>query len=180
MAASSSARLLSSCIAWPLVQTHRVLCRATSSSSSRQRSLLITGFLALVSQFRFFQAWIHSVMPFFTYSESVITSTSHGSLMARSPSMAAVSSIRLLVVWGAQPNISRLRLPYRRIHAQPPGPGLPIQAPSVMSRMVFIRAISGNQRWFYIAIEERIHAIENFAGFMGVVDLGAQLGSVAN
>ena len=56
-----------------------------------------------VIQLRFFQLWIHVVMPFFRYSESVTTSTSQDSLMRRRPSMAAVSSMRLLVVCGAKP-----------------------------------------------------------------------------
>ena len=58
----------------------------------------ITGFFDDVTQFFFFQPWIHWVIPFFKYSESVTISTSHGSLSARSPSMAAVSSMRLFVV----------------------------------------------------------------------------------
>src|SRR5262252_21723 len=48
--ASSSARLLSSCEAWPLVQTHVVLWRPFCSSSSSHRSRLTTGFLSAVSQ----------------------------------------------------------------------------------------------------------------------------------
>jgi hypothetical protein len=52
--ASSSQRLLSACEAWPFVQTQFVLCRATCSSSSSQRSLFTTGFLAAVSHPFFF------------------------------------------------------------------------------------------------------------------------------
>src|SRR5260370_20497200 len=47
--------------------------------------------------------------------------------------MAGVSSMRLVVVEGSPPDSSRSRLPMRRIAAQPPGPGLPLQAPSVNS-----------------------------------------------
>src|SRR3546814_2690623 len=45
--------------------------------------------------------------------------------------MAAVSSMRLLVVAGLAPLISSSLLPNRSRAAQPPGPGLPRQAPSV-------------------------------------------------
>jgi hypothetical protein len=45
--------------------------------------------------------------------------------------MAAISSMRLLVVAGSPPDNSRSRLPRRRIAPQPPGPGLPLHAPSV-------------------------------------------------
>src|SRR5258706_15614718 len=86
--ASSSARLLSEWDAWPLVQTQLVLWRLTSSSSSCHRATLSTGFLSLFFQPFRFHAWIHWVMPFFTYSASDTTSTSHGSLTATRPWMA--------------------------------------------------------------------------------------------
>jgi hypothetical protein len=65
------------------------------------------------------------------FAESVCISTSHGSFSAFSASIAAISSMRLLVV-SASPPDSSLRVPLkRRIAPQPPGPGLPEQAPSV-------------------------------------------------
>src|ERR1017187_10992190 len=76
--------------------------------------------------------WIHVVMPFLTYSESVTTSTSHCSRSDFSPSIAAVSSMRLLVVCFSEFQISFFKSLKRRTAAQPPGPGLPRQAPSVM------------------------------------------------
>ena len=46
--------------------------------------------------------------------------------------MAAISSIRLLVVPAlSPPQISLVREPYLSSAPQPPGPGLPLQAPSV-------------------------------------------------
>src|SRR5438876_5058004 len=47
--------------------------------------------------------------------------------------MTAISSMRLLVVAGSPPESSRSRPTIRRMAAQPPGPGLPLQAPSVKS-----------------------------------------------
>src|SRR5580704_14887274 len=52
-------------------------------------------------------------------------------MSASSAEIAAISSIRLLVVWVSPPLISRRRPPHSRIAPQPPGPGLPEQAPSV-------------------------------------------------
>jgi hypothetical protein len=51
--------------------------------------------------------------------------------MAARPSPAAVSSMRWLVVRGAAPLTIRSGPSSRMIAAQPPGPGLPVQAPSV-------------------------------------------------
>src|SRR5262249_60916488 len=45
--------------------------------------------------------------------------------------IAAISSMRLFVVAGSLPDISFSLVPYRRITPQPPGPGLPLHAPSV-------------------------------------------------
>ena len=45
--------------------------------------------------------------------------------------MAAISSMRLLVVARSPPEISFSCAPERRIAPQPPGPGLPLHAPSV-------------------------------------------------
>src|SRR5918993_262091 len=70
--ASSSHRLLSWCEAWPFVQDHLVWCLAFSSSSACQRSWLLTGFLSFVFQPLRFQPAIQLLMPFLTYSESVM------------------------------------------------------------------------------------------------------------
>ena len=60
-----------------------------------------------------------------------VSVTLQGSLSAESASMAAVSSMRLLVVMGSPPDISRSMPRYTKIAPQPPLPGLPRQAPSV-------------------------------------------------
>src|ERR1700757_5046446 len=49
------------------------------------------------------------------------------------PSITAINSMRLLVVALAPPEISLSCAPLRRMAPQPPGPGLPEQAPSVKS-----------------------------------------------
>ena len=54
-----------------------------------------------------------------------------GSFSRDSAWITAVSSMRLLVVAASPPESSRLWGPYIKIAPQPPGPGLPEQAPSV-------------------------------------------------
>ena len=66
-----------------------------------------------------------------TYLESDQSSTIQGSRSASKAAMTPVSSIRLLVVWASPPESSFLNDPYIKIAPQPPGPGLPEQAPSV-------------------------------------------------
>ena len=79
----------------------------------------------------FFQPWIQPVMPWRTYWLSVVRSTTHGFFSASSAEIAAISSMRLLVVWASPPFSSFSLSPNFRIAPQPPGPGLPEQAPSV-------------------------------------------------
>ncbi len=50
---------------------------------------------------------------------------------ASSAEIAAINSMRLLVVWASPPFNSFSTSPKRRIAPQPPGPGFPEQAPSV-------------------------------------------------
>src|SRR5215218_11361811 len=54
-----------------------------------------------------------------------------GRFSASNPAAAAVSSIRLLVVSGSNPDSSFSTPRNTRIAAQPPGPGLGLQPPSV-------------------------------------------------
>lgn len=69
--------------------------------------------------------------PSITYLESLQKVMSQGSLSCSSARMIPISSMRLLVVSASPPEIS-LRTPlYSRIAPQPPGPGLPLHAPSV-------------------------------------------------
>ena len=51
--------------------------------------------------------------------------------VCRRAEITPISSMRLLVVWSSPPEISLLWGPYCRIAPHPPGPGLPLQAPSV-------------------------------------------------
>ena len=69
--------------------------------------------------------------PVLTYVLSVWIATRIGRFSARSPSIAAWSSIRLFVVSCAPPDNSFSTSLNCRIAPQPPGPGLPLQAPSV-------------------------------------------------
>ncbi|MNY44320.1 hypothetical protein D3C86_1793370 [compost metagenome] len=92
----------------------------------------MTGFLSAVFQPRAFQPLIHSVMPCMTYLLSVCRSTRQGRFRASSAAMAAISSMRLLVVLGSPPHNSfSWPAPVCKMAPQPPGPGLPLQAPSV-------------------------------------------------
>src|ERR1700736_3461851 len=71
------------------------------------------------------------MMPLRRYWLSVWRSTKQGRVSASNAAIAAISSMRLLVVWGSPPLSSLTRSPKARIAPQPPGPGLPEQAPSV-------------------------------------------------
>ena len=57
-----------------------------------------TGFFSAVFQPRFFQLWIHWVIPWRTYWLSVLSTTSQCSFNASRATIAAISSMRLLVV----------------------------------------------------------------------------------
>src|ERR1051326_1740714 len=62
--------------------------------------------------------------------------------------IAAIISMRLLVVANSPPEISFSRRPERRMAPQPPGPGFPEQAPSVKISTCgrFAMRDSGDQR----------------------------------
>src|SRR5438874_6262687 len=98
-------------------------------------------------------------MPLLRYCESVLRVTSHGSLRARRPSIAALSSMRLLVVLGSLPYISLTNPSKRRIHAQPPGPGLPTHAPSVVMTTL----------WAIVWASEALDGMLAAVGFQGAV-----------
>src|SRR5574344_2852452 len=70
-------------------------------------------------------------MPFSTYCESLCTRACTGRFMASRARMTASSSMRLLVVAASPPHISFSCPPLFSRTPQPPGPGLPRQAPSV-------------------------------------------------
>src|SRR5215217_3192326 len=93
--------------------------------------MFATGSFAALRQLLRTQPLIQRLMPFRTYSLSVCNTTVQGRFSASSALIAAVSSIRLLVVAGSPPESSRSTSPYFRIAAQPPGPGFGLQPPSV-------------------------------------------------
>src|SRR3954453_23095142 len=93
--------------------------------------MLATGSPLLLRQLRRAQPSAHRVTPLRRYSLSVCKTTRQGCFSASSAAAAAVSSMRLLVVAGSAPESSRSCAPKRRIAAQPPGPGLGLQPPSV-------------------------------------------------
>ena len=66
-----------------------------------------------------------------TYLLSEYSSTTHGSFKSASARSTAVISMRLFVVLASPPEISFSTPFHSRIAPQPPGPGLPLQAPSV-------------------------------------------------
>src|SRR5690606_36679478 len=112
--------------------------------SACQSSTFFTGFLSAVFQPFFFQPCSQLCTPFLTYWLSVCSSTVQGRERALSASMAAVSSMRLLVV-SASPPLNSLRCrPNCRMAPQPPGSGLPEQAPSI--RMTTRSVTSGSRR----------------------------------
>src|SRR5579883_2360501 len=93
--------------------------------------MFATGSPAALRQFRRSQPSCQRVTPLRTYSLSVWRITRQGRFSASRALVAAVSSIRLLVVAGSPPESSRSTPRKRRIAAQPPGPGLGLQPPSV-------------------------------------------------
>jgi hypothetical protein len=74
---------------------------------------------------------IQDMMPLRRYWLSVWMSTRHGRVSASAAAIAAISSMRLLVVLSSPPLSSFSCPPNIRMAAQPPGPGFPEQAPSV-------------------------------------------------
>src|SRR5581483_10137648 len=118
----------------PPTYSHAIPCAhdSAASTSGPHRSLFITSFFSLVIQPFFCQPWTHLVMPLITYDESVCTTT--GKLARDAASLtalsAAVSSMRLLVVRSSRPPSSVTLSSVATIAPHPPGPGLPLLAPS--------------------------------------------------
>src|ERR1700750_2315808 len=87
------------------------------------------------------------------------------------PAIAPISSMRLLVVGLAPPNSSFSCAPARKIAPQPPGPGLPLHAPSVKisTSLISIESISAGARDAAVeaqllAIFERVFRLHQRAG----------------
>src|SRR3954447_17848465 len=100
---------------------------------------------------------------------SVCSPTRHGRFSASSPLMAAISSMRLLVVSGSPPASSLSLSPMRSSTPQPPGPGLPRQAPSVNS------STSGGSVREQLARQLEDHPLGGMIGdLFGYVEAGAQ------
>jgi len=124
------------CPLWPLTTLKRTRCFASNRSSRCQSSRFLTSAQRLPSRRRqpfFFQFGIQLVQPSATYLLSVMTSTTVGRVSDSKPEMTPINSIWLLVVLAAPPesSFSDLLDGCRKMQAQPPGPGLPLHAPSV-------------------------------------------------
>src|SRR4051812_34602154 len=150
--ASWSARSLSTLcacsapVSCPLTQCQRTSAwRAISASRAMTRSWFLTGDPDAVFHPFFFHPWIHLVMESSSSVESVTMHTVAPAASERRPCSAAVYSIRLLVVSGSLPLSSTGSAPPgpQTIAAQPPGPGLPLHAPSVQTRASPGRACTG-------------------------------------
>src|ERR1700722_3305787 len=105
--ANWSARSLSGSPVWPLTKNHLTLWRSISVLSCSHNSRFLTGLPSAVSHPFDIQFVIRYFAESFRYSESVISSTSHGRFSSRSPIIAAVISIELFVASATAPDISR-------------------------------------------------------------------------
>src|SRR5438552_5217406 len=102
---------------------------------------------------------------------SVCRCTRHGRLSASRPLIAAISSMRLLVVSGSPPDSSRSVSPMRSNTPQPPGPGLPRHAPSVNISTAGNSLTSGDE----LARQLEDHALGRMIGLLlANVEAGAQ------
>src|SRR5688572_23257134 len=131
--ASTSARSFPALPSWPRTQCQSIAWPLLFTSSSRacHSSTFLTGCLVEVRQPLAFQPGSHSVMPLSTYWLSTYRLTAHGRLSACSAWITAISSMRLLVVSRSPPKSSFSVAPDFISTPQPPGPGFPLQAPSV-------------------------------------------------
>src|SRR5579864_9762725 len=173
--ARASTRSFSGWPLWPFTQCHSTRCGAAAATSSCHSSAFLTGFLSDVRQPLRCQLWIQRVIPSRTYWLSVLSRTAHGRFNASRPLMAAISSIRLLVVSGSPPDSSRSLCPMRSNTPQPPGPGLPRHAPSVnistsgslirdeLSRQLENHALGVVIGFLLADLEARAERIDDFA-----------------
>ena len=115
---------------WPFTQPNAMSPRSTyRPTSGSHRSRLATGFLAEFVQPRSSQpCHQRSRKQLTTYVESLTTSS--GPSFASTASSAARISIRWLVLRASRPEANVVS---SSAQAQPPGPGLPEQAPSVQT-----------------------------------------------
>src|SRR5699024_1470545 len=127
---------------WPFTLIHLTSCGCMAVSISSHKSRFSTGFLLVFFLPPF-------ILPLFQFCWKVLLISAlwlglcpmQGSVRAFWDSTTARISIRLLVVSWAPPVISR-SLPFHCSSApQPPGPGFPLQAPSVNTITVFLSDI---------------------------------------
>ena len=118
---------------WPRTQHHFVSCWPATDANSSHKSRFAMASPRLLHQPKLRHRARYTVIPCCKYRESVITVTLHISVRALRPLMAATNSMRLFVVCGSTPRRMRSCFLYRRMHAHPPGPGLPKHDPSVKS-----------------------------------------------
>src|SRR5699024_7796495 len=132
-------RLLSEC---PFTLIHLTSCGCMAVSISSHKSRFSTGFLLDFFHPRFIHPLIQFCWKVLMISAlSLWICTRQGSVRTFRASITARISIRLLVVSWAPPVISR-SLPFHcSSAAQPPGPGFPLQAPSVNTITVFLSDI---------------------------------------
>src|SRR5690606_21242539 len=109
--ASTSTRSLSGSPECPFTQRQSMRWRPVAACRRSHRSRFFTGSPPAVFQPRRTQLRTHSVMPWRTYCESVCRVTSQGSVRVSSATIAAMSSMRLLVVSASPPTSSRSRAP---------------------------------------------------------------------
>ena len=132
--ASRSTRSFNRCPECPFTQCHSISWARAKRCSSSHRSRFFTELPWDLRQPVLTHMGNNSVMPRRKYSESVCNCTRCGTSSDCRASMAARSSMRLLVVRGTAPVSSLVPPSNARIAAQPPDPGLPAQAPSVCTR----------------------------------------------
>src|SRR5690606_32144669 len=109
--ASASTRSLPGSPEWPLTQRQSTWCGNAARCSRSHRSRFFTAAPPEVFQPLRSQPAIHWVIPWRTYCESVCRVTLHGSRSASRAEIAAISSMRLLVVCGSPPTSSSSRSP---------------------------------------------------------------------
>src|SRR5699024_8891196 len=113
-----------------------------AESISSQRSRFCTGLFLGVFQPFFCQDLIHPCFKALTTSAlSLWTFTQHGSVSAFNASMPARISTPQLAVFPALPLSSRSGSFHCNSAPHPPGPGLPLQAPSVHTIIFFLSDI---------------------------------------
>ena len=128
--ASASTRSFSACPLWPFTQCHSILVSRAGIDQLLPQLGILDGLLVGRAPTVLPPSRIHPVIP---RRHSPYRCDLHpaGRLEASSPRIAAISSIRLLVVSASPPEISLSLRAGRSRAAQPPGPGIAGHAPSV-------------------------------------------------